>query len=72
MIKRLITPETKALSRGDKTLSHRQLQGLVIESAEGIRWYGSSMPMPGNFGKVALSEVVDEETLPPEPPEVIE
>lgn len=57
-IKRLITPETRRISRGEEThaiqRSRPYLSGLVIESAEGVRFAYSATQLP----KAALPEVI--------------
>jgi hypothetical protein len=62
-MRRLLTKETRALSRGDRPEHKRhsifrRREGVVVKSAEGTRWAFATTPLPEFVGRVAATEVI--------------
>jgi hypothetical protein len=69
---RFINKETKAISRGQK-FPRKEPRGLIIKSAEGVRFAYTTTSLPAGIGEIAVPKsVIDAETLTPESPEVVE
>lgn len=59
---RLITKETKMLARGENPLSNERTKragGILIESAEGLRFAYTSVPLPKSIGNTATSAILE-------------